>query len=104
MFSGLLQLKAGQTKVRSEMLDIIHLEIQEYFERVMVDNSHYHDALQWLAQLLVSNNYFCIDDISGEAVQWLVAEPYNLSSGNAKLVVVILKAEIDRIKREAEGV
>ena len=102
VFTGLPQ--AEQLKARSEMPDIIYPDIQDYFKRVTVDNPRHHDALEGLVQLLVSNDFFCIDDIAGEAAEWFMAEPYNLSTGNAKFVVRIVGAEIDRIKRQASGV
>src|SRR6266481_6584251 len=92
VFTGLPQ--AEQSKARSEMPNIIYPDIQDYFERVVVDNPRCRDALEGLVQLLVSNDFFCIDDIAGEAAEWFMAEPYNLSAGN---VVRIVGAEIDRI-------
>ena len=98
--------QAEQSKARSEMPNIIYPDIQDYFERVTVDNPRCRDALEGLVQLLVSNDFFCIDDIAGEAAKWFMAEPYNLSAGNAEFVVRIVGAEIDyhRIKRQASGV
>ena len=94
---------AEQAKAKSEMPDIVYPDIQDYLESIAVDNPRHRDALEGLGHLLVSNDYFGIDDIAGETVEWFMAEPYKLSSGNAKFVVRIVGAEIDRIKREAEG-
>ena len=104
VFAGFPQ--AEKSKARSEMPDIIYPDIQDYFERVTVDNPRCCDALEGLVQLLVSNDFFCIHNIVGEAAEWFMAEPYNLSAGNAKFVFVvsIVGAEIDRIKRQASGV
>src|SRR6266481_5857463 len=99
LFAGLPQ--AEQSKARLEMPNP---DIQDYFTRVTVDNPWHYDALEGLVQLLVSNDFFCIDKIAGEAAEWFMAEPYNLSAGNAKFVVRIVGAEIDRIKRQASGV
>ena len=72
------------------MLDIIYPDIQDYLERVAVDNPWCCDVLEGLGQLLVSNDYFGIEDITGETAELFMAEPYNLSSGNAKFTVRIL--------------
>ena len=93
---------AEQAKAKSEMPDIVYPNIQDYLESIAADNPHHCDTLEGLGCLLVSNDYFRIDDIAGETAEWFMAEPYKLSSGNVKFVVRIVGTEIDRIKREAE--
>jgi hypothetical protein len=108
MFGGLPQPQGtfGANTVdasRSEAADIVYPEILEYFEKLMADNPRCHDALEGLAQLLVSDDYFCIDEIASEEVEWFMAEPYKLTSGTAKFVVRMVREAMEQAQREAKG-
>ena len=77
MFMGLPQLQVGQAKARSEILDIIYLDIQDYLEKVTVENPQHCDALEGLGKLLISNDYFGIGDVAGKTAEWFIAEPFH---------------------------
>jgi hypothetical protein len=55
-----------------------------------------------LADSLIQEDFYNIDELANEGEEWFRAAPYNLTAGNAKFIVAAIKKGIEDTIVEAK--
>jgi hypothetical protein len=70
--------------------------IQSFFTKVIEENPLHAEGLKHLSTELANKDFYQIDEIAEENVEWFKSAPYGLTGGNAKFVINILKEAMMR--------
>ncbi|KAF8532553.1 hypothetical protein JB92DRAFT_3138321 [Gautieria morchelliformis] len=72
--------------------NVIYPDITTFLGKVIEDTPLRAEALKGLCTSLANQDFYTIDEIAEETEEWFQSDPYNLTAGNARFVVNILRA------------